>query len=274
MRLLREDEEFRLAVMGLLGIVDIQSSLRQLVSAVNDLIRTVQRLVEGQERLWDGQNKLWEENRKMWEAIKALQEGQNALRTDVNRLWENQNKLWETVKALQEGQNALRADVNKLWEENKKINENIEKLWQENNKMWKEIRSIRIELSGVSRTVGALVERDVRHYLPSWVRERFGVNVDRLRRARIEGIGEFDGYAEVDNKVVAVEIKATLRLRDVEDFVDKVSRLRSAKVGREVIAVVAYANETRDTGKAVELARTNGIKVVKHHGEDDFEELT
>ncbi|WP_243676405.1 hypothetical protein [Vulcanisaeta distributa] len=51
-------------------------------------------------------------------------------------------------------------------------------------------------------------------------------------------------------------------------------KLRNTKAGREIIAVVAYVNETRDTDKAIELARANGIKVVKHHGEDDFEELT
>ncbi len=258
--MLREDEEFRLAVVGLLGITDIQSSIRQLISAVNELTKTVQRLAEGQDRLW-------EENNKIWEEIKTLREGQD-------RLWQENNKIWQEIKALREGQDAMRTDINKLWEENNKIwqeirriNENIEKLWQEN-------RSIRRELSGISRTVGALVERDVRHYLPNWVRERLGINVDRLRRVRIEGVGEFDGYAEVDNKVIAAEVKATLRLRDVEGFVDKVSKLRSTKAGKEVIAVIAYVNEARDTGKAIELARANGIKVVKHHGEDDFEELT
>ncbi len=44
-RLLREDEEFRLAVMGLLGIVDIQSSLRQLINAVNKLAEAQSRLL-------------------------------------------------------------------------------------------------------------------------------------------------------------------------------------------------------------------------------------
>ncbi|GAB6947434.1 hypothetical protein JCM16161A_15640 [Vulcanisaeta sp. JCM 16161] len=239
MRLLREDEEFRLAVMGLLGITDIQSSIRQLINAVNELVKTVQRLAEDQE--------------KLWQEVRALREDQNRLWQENKRINENIEKLWQ--------------ENNRLWEEVKRLADNQERLWQEN-------RSIRRELSGISRTVGALVERDVRHYLPNWVRERFGINVDRLRRARIEGVGEFDGYAEVDNKVIAAEIKATLRLRDVEDFVDKVSKLRSVKASREVIAVIAYVNETRDTGKAIELARANGIKVVKHHGEDDFEELT
>ncbi|GGI70791.1 hypothetical protein GCM10007112_04690 [Vulcanisaeta souniana JCM 11219] len=178
LRLLREDEVFRLAVVGLLGISDVQSSIRELVSAVSDLARVVQRLVEGQERLWgevralrEDQGKLWEENNKiwqevrrinenieklwqevralrenqekLWEAVKSLQEGQNKLWEENRKIWEAIKALQEQVKALQEGQNALRADVNKLWEENNRINENIEKLWQENNRLWQEFRAFR-----------------------------------------------------------------------------------------------------------------------------------
>ena len=265
--MLREDEVFRLAVIGLLGISDVQSSLRRLVEVVgrlvdgqealarnqsvmmevlNKVLEAVQRLTENEEKLWENQNKLWEE-------VKSLRESQN-------KLWEENNKIWQEIRALREGQDAMREDIRRLWEEN--------------NKIWKELRGLRREVSGVSNTVGVLVERDARHYLPAWVRAKVGVNVDRLRRARVEDIGEFDGYAEADNRVIAVEVKATLRVRDVKDFVDKVGKLRSAKAGKEVIAIIAYVNESRDTGKAIELARLNGIKVVKHHGEDDFEELT
>ncbi|MFP3214742.1 MAG: hypothetical protein RXR18_06030 [Nitrososphaeria archaeon] len=41
MRLLREDEEFRLAVMGLLGYADLKSSVDRLVEAVNELTRAI-----------------------------------------------------------------------------------------------------------------------------------------------------------------------------------------------------------------------------------------
>ena len=41
LRLLREDEEFRLAVMGLLGYADLKSSVDRLVEAVNELTRAI-----------------------------------------------------------------------------------------------------------------------------------------------------------------------------------------------------------------------------------------
>jgi len=41
LRLLREDEEFRLAVMGLLGYSDVKSSVDRLVEAVGELTKAV-----------------------------------------------------------------------------------------------------------------------------------------------------------------------------------------------------------------------------------------
>jgi len=41
LRLLREDEEFRLAVMGLLGYSDVKSSVDRLAEAVGELVKAV-----------------------------------------------------------------------------------------------------------------------------------------------------------------------------------------------------------------------------------------
>ncbi|MGC8607499.1 MAG: hypothetical protein ACP5L5_08075 [Vulcanisaeta sp.] len=91
--MLREDEEFRLAVIGLLGITDIQSSIKQLVSAVNELTRTVQRLAEGQE-------KLWEEDRRIYE--------------NIERLWQENNRLWREVRLLRRDVGAIRRTLDNL----------------------------------------------------------------------------------------------------------------------------------------------------------------
>jgi len=55
LRLLREDEEFRLAVMGLLGYADLKSSVDRLVEAVNELTKLAkaheERLAKLEERV-------------------------------------------------------------------------------------------------------------------------------------------------------------------------------------------------------------------------------
>lgn len=74
--------------------------------------------------------------------------------------------------------------------------------------------------------------------------------------------------------MVVTEVKTTLRLRDVKNFVEKVNKLRQAVAGREVIAIIAYVFKTKDFSKAMELAKTNGIKIIRHIHEEDFEEIT
>jgi dsDNA-binding SOS-regulon protein len=70
--LLEKDTEFRYAVAGYLGLLEI--------------LKKMDALIEEQRKLWENQNKLWEE-------IKSLREGQN--------------KLWEEVKSLREGYDKL-----------------------------------------------------------------------------------------------------------------------------------------------------------------------
>ncbi|MEM4574378.1 MAG: hypothetical protein QXF45_07565 [Candidatus Caldarchaeum sp.] len=96
LRLLDEDEEFRYAVAGRIGILEILKRLDRLEEGQNRLWEEVRSLREDQNKLWEGQNRLWEE-------VRSLREGQE-------KLWEGQNKLWEEVRNLREGQN-------KLWEE-------------------------------------------------------------------------------------------------------------------------------------------------------------
>ncbi|MEM1779527.1 MAG: hypothetical protein QXU96_09240 [Ignisphaera sp.] len=86
LKLLEEDEEFRYAVVGYLGISDLLKNLEKLSENQNRLWEEVKALREDVVKLWENQNRLWEE-------VKALRE-------DVVKLWENQNRLWEEVKAL------------------------------------------------------------------------------------------------------------------------------------------------------------------------------
>jgi len=95
LELLKKDAEFRYAVAGYLGLLEILKRL---------------------DRLEEGQNRLWEEVR--------------ALREDQTKLWENQNRLWEEVRALREGQNKLWEGQNRLWEEVRALREDHNRLWR------------------------------------------------------------------------------------------------------------------------------------------------
>ena len=100
LRLLEEDEEFRYAVAGRIGILEVLKRLDRHESHIVEMLKRLDRLEENQNRLWENTNRLWE---------------------SVKRLEENQNKLWEEVKALREGQN-------RLWEEVRDMRKTINRM--------------------------------------------------------------------------------------------------------------------------------------------------
>jgi hypothetical protein len=74
LRLLREDEEFRLAVAGFLGLDTVLSELKKLREDFLSFMRE-------QEKRWEENWRRWEENAKWWERNW--------------KLWEENTKRWE-----------------------------------------------------------------------------------------------------------------------------------------------------------------------------------
>ena len=77
-------------------------------------------------------------------------------------------------------------------EEIRKLRGEIHELRKSHGDLTKIVKGILKDLGGLSRTVGKLVEQDIRHYLPVWIRETYGITVDRVRRLRMSNIAEFD----------------------------------------------------------------------------------
>jgi len=254
LKLLREDENFRLEVMRLLGIVNTNASLNQLTDSVNRLTKAVEELKEEI-------RKLWEENHRIWEEMGKLRE-------ENQRIWEDIHRIWEEISKLREENRKIWEEIHKLWEEVRELRRNHENLTRT-------VRSISRDLGGLSRTVGKLVEQDIRHYLPGWVRERYDITVDRVRRLRLDSEAEFDGFVEAEDKVLLIEIKTTLRSRDIRDLARKVDRYRErAPGGKLIIPIVAYSMEGESLGRLLNAAKAYGITLVKHHGEYEFEEVS
>jgi hypothetical protein len=96
LNLLREDEEFRLAVAGLLGYSEILKRLDRHEEEFKRVWESIERLrqdfltfVKEQERRWEENNKRWEEAYKRFEAIenelKRLREDFNTFSTRIER---------------------------------------------------------------------------------------------------------------------------------------------------------------------------------------------
>ena len=84
LRLLREDEEFRYAVAGLIGLEEI--------------LKRIDTLTEEQTKIWEEIKALREEQTKTWEEIRTLREEQVKFR-------EEQTRIWSEIKTLREDMN-------------------------------------------------------------------------------------------------------------------------------------------------------------------------
>jgi len=300
LRLLREDESFRMEVLRMLGIMDVNVALSQLTDSVNKLTKSIEDLREEVRKLWEENHRIWEEisklreeNRKIWEEIQKMREDIRELREENQKMWEEIGKLREENQKIWEEIRRLREENQKIWEEIRKLREEVNKLWEENHKIWEEIRKIweeihglrkshedliRIvkgvlkDLGGLSRTVGKLVEQDIRHYLPAWIRETYGITVDRVRRLKVNNIAEFDGYVETEDKILLMEIKTTLRTRDIKDMTEKIEKYRAqAPSGKTIIPMIIYTIEGEGPEKLINTAKLHGIMLIKHYGEYEFE---
>ncbi|MFP3303279.1 MAG: DUF3782 domain-containing protein, partial [Caldivirga sp.] len=107
LRLLREDEEFRLAVMGLLGYSDVKSSVDRLVEAVNELTRAIK---SHDERLARLENAVEE----LTKAVRAHEERLTKVEDRLSRIEAAIEELTRAVKAHDERLTKLESAVEEL----------------------------------------------------------------------------------------------------------------------------------------------------------------
>jgi hypothetical protein len=91
LKLLKEDEEFRLAVAGLLGYSEIlkrldrhEEEMRRVWESIEKLREDFLTFVKEQEKRWEENNKRWEENNRRWE--------------ENSRRWEEAYKRFEAIE--------------------------------------------------------------------------------------------------------------------------------------------------------------------------------
>jgi len=107
LRLLREDEEFRLAVMGLLGYSDVKSSVDRLVEAVNELTRAIKSHDERLARLETAVEELTK-------AVRAHEERLTKVEDRLSRIEAAIEELTRAVKAHDERLTKLESAVEEL----------------------------------------------------------------------------------------------------------------------------------------------------------------
>ena len=237
--LVREDEEFRYALAGLLGLDTILSELKKLREDFLAFVKEQGRRWEEQEKRWEENNKRWEENWRRWE--------ENSKRWEENdRRWEENWKRWE--------ENSKRWEENeRKWEEAFKRFEAIERKLLEHDK-----RFARLELE-----VGALTEATLAKFIyddiEKLVREAGERIVSRKRGVRVDG-KEVDMVVETDKSVYVIEIKTKPRQRHIDELLKNAEATQKIfrKPIKPMLAGVYIGSEVES------YAKSKGVEVYKY----------
>lgn len=97
LKLLREDEEFRYAVAGLIGLEDLRSSVKSLTDAIDRLAERVDKLAEAQKLTEDRLNKLTERVDRLAEAQLRTEEHVKQLAVTVSNLAREVGRLSDVI---------------------------------------------------------------------------------------------------------------------------------------------------------------------------------
>lgn len=212
LRLLKEDEEFRYAVAGLIGFEDLRLGQARLEESMA-------RFAEAQARLGERQARLEERQSRLEEAMARLAEAQARLEERQSRLEEGQARLEMRQARLEEGQ--LR-----LEERQTRLEEAMAKLAEAQARTEMALQGLMKQVGRLSDTVGFGLEDIARVLVPGWLYRHEGINVEELQRKFIQVDGEEvevnlygEGSRNGERIVVIGETKAKIYKREVEDFI-------------------------------------------------------
>ena len=227
LRLLKEDEEFRYAVAGLLGLEEI----------LKRLDRNEQELV----RLREDMAKMFEKHEERFARIEE----------EIGRIWQEIAKLREDML---KGFERHDREFQRLTEEMNKLREDMTKGFELVNR----------HISAIGARWGIMAEDAFREGLRGILEKEFGVKVDRWISRDEDGmVYGFSSVIEIDiaikdGKTMLIEISSSVDKSKVAAFLRK-AQLYEKKTGikpERLIMVTPYADED-----AIEAAREVGVEV-------------
>jgi hypothetical protein len=263
LRLLKEDEEFRYAVAGLLGLEEI---LKRLDRNEQELVRLREDMAKMFEKHEERFARIEEEIRRIWQEIAKLREdmikGFERHDREIERLREDMIKGFERhdMEIAR-----LREDMMKGFERHDR---EIQRLTEEMNKlredMTKGFELVNRHISAIGARWGIMAEDAFREGLRGILEKEFGVKVDRWIARDEDGmVYGFSSVIEIDiaikdGKTMLIEISSSVDKSKVAAFLRK-AQLYEKKTGikpERLIMVTPYADED-----AIEAAREVGVEV-------------
>ncbi|MEM2791022.1 MAG: DUF3782 domain-containing protein [Thermofilaceae archaeon] len=287
LELLKEDEEFRLTVAGLLGYEELlqkmKETLQELAKLRQDMLEGFRRHEEEMARIWGEIAKLREdmiagfrrhdeELAKLWSEVSKLRqdmlEGFKRHDEEFAKVWTELAKLREDMlegfRRHDEELAKLRQD---MLEGFKRHDEELAKLWSEVSKLREDFNrgfaALNRRLDALGARWGVMAESAFREGLRALL-EDLGIRVEKW--SAFDEEGRVYGYESVveldvavkDGELILVEVASHVKQSDVSTFKRK-AEFYAEKTGRKpdkLIIVSPYVDES-----ALRAAKQLGIEV-------------
>ncbi|MFP3484058.1 MAG: DUF3782 domain-containing protein [Caldivirga sp.] len=264
LRLLREDEEFRLAVMGLLGYSDVKSSVDRLVEAVNELAKSVKAHDERLARLENAVEELTRavksHDERLTRLESAVEELTRAVKAHEDRLTRVEDRLTRLENAVEELTKAVKEQSKAIEELAKIVKSHEDRL----AKVEEAIKAFDRRLMALGARWGVESEEAFRNAMMGVVEGILGVaTVGKWVYFDKDGVVYgHPSQVEVDVAIrdgthILIEIKASASSGDALEF-SRVGKLYETVTGIKprLVLVTPFIDD-----RGLEAARKLGIEV-------------
>jgi hypothetical protein len=237
---------------------------------IDDVWAGFERLEKFQKHVQKSQDEAWEAIRETQKAMREGKENSQKLRDEA---WE---AIRETQKAMREGKENGQKLREEALEARRETEKSLQRFHDETQKSIKEtqqaIKETQQNIGGINNTLGSLVERVMTTDLPRKFKQ-FGFTFDRITTVKWAGEGniyaEIDGLLENGAQAMVVEVKTTLREKDIDDHLIRMEKVRAYADQhddkRQFLGAIAAAI-TGESAKRYALSK--GFFVIEPSGED------
>jgi len=189
------------------------------------------------------------------------------------RLQKSQDEAWKAIRGTQQKTEKAKEETwAAIREAQQKAEKTKEEAWAAIREAQQAVKETQKNIGGLNNTLGSMVERIMTPALPQKFKS-FGFSFDKITTVQWASRGniyaEIDGLLENGTQAMVVEVKTTLEIEDVNDYIKRMEKIRkyADEHGdkREFLGAIA-AMVIKPKPK--EYTLNNGFFLIEPNGED------
>ncbi|WP_461256269.1 hypothetical protein [Treponema sp. R80B11-R83G3] len=181
-----------------------------------------------------------------------------------------QKEAWAAIRETQQAHKETEKAIQETQQAHKETEKAIQETQQAHKETEKAIKETQINIGGLNRTLGSIVEHILTPALPQKFK-KLGYSFNRISMYKFsEGVwAQIDGMLENGELAIAVEVKATLRNADIDNHLvrmEKIKKFADEHGDKRQFMGAMASTITDDSNRNYALKK--GLFVIEPSGED------